>query len=41
MDYFRQLDGFLKQIAALAGPHARIFIASDHGFTAAGTNLLR
>ncbi|NVM57777.1 MAG: alkaline phosphatase family protein, partial [Desulfobacterales bacterium] len=32
LDYFRELDGFLTEIAALAGPNARIFMASDHGF---------
>jgi len=31
-DYFRELDGFLAEIARLAGPEARIFMASDHGF---------
>jgi predicted AlkP superfamily phosphohydrolase/phosphomutase len=35
-EYFRQLDGFLKSITELAGPDARVFIASDHGFTSAG-----
>lgn len=32
LTYFRQLDGFIKQIVAAAGGEARIFIASDHGF---------
>jgi predicted AlkP superfamily phosphohydrolase/phosphomutase len=32
IDYFRELDGFLAEIVAIAGPDARIFIASDHGF---------
>jgi len=31
-EYFRELDGFLAELAALAGPEARIFMASDHGF---------
>jgi predicted AlkP superfamily phosphohydrolase/phosphomutase len=31
-DYFRELDRFLAEISALAGPDARIFMASDHGF---------
>ncbi|HEV7859846.1 MAG TPA: alkaline phosphatase family protein [Pyrinomonadaceae bacterium] len=31
-DYFRQLDGFIAEIARLAGPDARLFMASDHGF---------
>lgn len=38
-DYFRQLDGFLSGIVALAGPKARVFMASDHGFTAAGDKI--
>ncbi len=32
LDYFRELDGFIEEIADIAGPDARIFIASDHGF---------
>jgi predicted AlkP superfamily phosphohydrolase/phosphomutase len=32
LDYFRQLDGLLAEIVAMAGPEASIFIASDHGF---------
>jgi predicted AlkP superfamily phosphohydrolase/phosphomutase len=32
LEYFRELDGFIAEIAALAGPEARIFLASDHGF---------
>ncbi len=32
-DYFRQLDGFLKEIVELAGPQAYVVIVSDHGFT--------
>ncbi len=31
-DYFRELDGFLAEICEMAGPEARIFMASDHGF---------
>ena len=30
--YFRELDAFLAEIETLAGPEARIFMASDHGF---------
>ncbi len=30
--YFRELDEFLAEISALAGPDARIFMGSDHGF---------
>ncbi|HTN42201.1 MAG TPA: alkaline phosphatase family protein [Nitrospiria bacterium] len=36
LDYFRQLDGFLAEIIQMAGPEARVFMASDHGFTDAG-----
>ena len=32
LDYFRELDGFLAEIAAIAGPDGRVFMASDHGF---------
>ena len=31
-DYFREIDRFLSEIVALAGPDATIFIISDHGF---------
>jgi predicted AlkP superfamily phosphohydrolase/phosphomutase len=32
LDYFRQLDGLIAEIVAMAGPEASIFLASDHGF---------
>jgi predicted AlkP superfamily phosphohydrolase/phosphomutase len=32
LEYFRKLDDYLAEIVALAGPEARIFFASDHGF---------
>lgn len=32
LEYFRMLDEFLGQIVELAGPEARVFFASDHGF---------
>ncbi|GIX45857.1 MAG: nucleotide pyrophosphatase [Candidatus Tectimicrobiota bacterium] len=32
LEYFRQLDALLATLCALAGPEARIFVASDHGF---------
>jgi predicted AlkP superfamily phosphohydrolase/phosphomutase len=32
IDYFRQLDAFIGEVVAAAGPDARIFLASDHGF---------
>jgi len=32
LEYFREIDGFIREITGMAGPEARIFIASDHGF---------
>ncbi len=32
LEYFRQIDEFVGEVVALAGPEARIFIVSDHGF---------
>jgi len=32
LDYFRQLDDLIAQAVDLAGPEARVFLASDHGF---------
>ncbi|MEP0847770.1 MAG: alkaline phosphatase family protein [Phycisphaerae bacterium] len=32
--YFRQVDEFLGRVLTLAGDSARVFVASDHGFTA-------
>jgi len=34
LDYFRQLDKFLAEIADLAGPDSTIVMSSDHGFGA-------
>lgn len=31
-DYFRRLDDILAEVVALAGPGARTFVVSDHGF---------
>jgi predicted AlkP superfamily phosphohydrolase/phosphomutase len=31
-DYFRALDGFLEKTVERAGPGARVFVVSDHGF---------
>jgi predicted AlkP superfamily phosphohydrolase/phosphomutase len=31
-DYFRRLDGFLSELVRIAGPDARVFMVSDHGF---------
>lgn len=39
LQYFGELDGFIGQIVAKAGPEARVFIVSDHGFTRAGTRI--
>jgi predicted AlkP superfamily phosphohydrolase/phosphomutase len=30
--YFRQIDNFISRIVDLAGPDARVLLASDHGF---------
>ena len=32
LDYFRQLDGIIAEIVALAGDAANVFMVSDHGF---------
>lgn len=32
LEYFRSIDSYIRDIVALAGDNARIFIASDHGF---------
>ncbi len=32
LDYFREIDRFLAEIVALAGPGATTLLASDHGF---------
>jgi len=32
LDYFRQIDGLLAEIVALAGDDTNVFIVSDHGF---------
>lgn len=34
LEYFRHVDGFLRELTGLAGSDARIFITSDHGFGA-------
>lgn len=31
-EYFRKLDGFLEELVQMAGPEARVFMVSDHGF---------
>jgi predicted AlkP superfamily phosphohydrolase/phosphomutase len=32
LEYFRNVDSYLERLVELAGPDARIFIVSDHGF---------
>lgn len=32
LEYFRELDGLIAEIAGLAGPEATLVFASDHGF---------
>jgi len=39
LDYFRQLDRFLHTIVDAAGPATSVFMASDHGFCAAGDQI--
>jgi predicted AlkP superfamily phosphohydrolase/phosphomutase len=39
LDYFRKLDHFIAAIVEAVGPAARVFIASDHGFCAAGDHI--
>lgn len=34
LDYFHQLDGYIQALVEQAGPDTRVFVASDHGFTA-------
>lgn len=34
--YYHQLDGFIEQLVATAGPGVQVFFASDHGFTGSG-----
>ncbi len=34
LEYFREVDGFIRDLAGLCGPDARIVLASDHGFGA-------
>jgi predicted AlkP superfamily phosphohydrolase/phosphomutase len=38
--YFRELDGYIQRLVALAGPQTQVFFASDHGF-AASTEVVR
>ncbi|MBN1556522.1 MAG: alkaline phosphatase family protein [Lentisphaerae bacterium] len=32
LEYFRELDGYLRGLVERAGPDSRVFIVSDHGF---------
>ena len=32
LDYYREVDGYLRQLTSLAGDDPRIFLVSDHGF---------
>lgn len=34
LEYFRQLDGYVKELVESAGENTQVFLASDHGFTA-------
>jgi predicted AlkP superfamily phosphohydrolase/phosphomutase len=33
LKYFRQLDGFIRDLVTAAGSDVQVFLASDHGFT--------
>ncbi len=37
LSYFRNLDSYLAQLVALAGPDTQVFMASDHGFRDSAT----
>jgi len=39
LTYYRNVDGYIARIIAKAGPQARIFIVSDHGFTRSGARI--
>ena len=39
LEYFRQLDRFIAALVEAAGPAARVFAASDHGFHAAADQI--
>lgn len=39
LQYFKDLDFYIGQILAAAGPEARIIVASDHGFVRAGDTI--
>lgn len=39
LQYFADLDRYIGEIAALAGPEARLFVVSDHGFARAGERI--
>ena len=32
LEYYRDIDGYMRQLAEMAGEEARIFVVSDHGF---------
>ena len=35
LDYFRGLDGYIRDLHAAAGPDCHLVIVSDHGFAGA------
>jgi len=39
LQYYRELDGFIGEMIAAAGPEATIVVASDHGFALAGDRI--
>jgi predicted AlkP superfamily phosphohydrolase/phosphomutase len=32
LEYYREIDAYMRRLAELAGPETRIFLVSDHGF---------
>jgi predicted AlkP superfamily phosphohydrolase/phosphomutase len=32
LEYYREIDGYMRRLVEMAGPDARTFIVSDHGF---------
>jgi predicted AlkP superfamily phosphohydrolase/phosphomutase len=39
LEYFREIDGFLRETVEICGPDAAVFVVSDHGFTGTGQTL--
>lgn len=39
LQYYRNMDSYIAQIIAKAGPQAQVFLVSDHGFTRSGARI--